>query len=156
MNPTAHPGSVRWPLKATLFIALTALSISTVAQNVYKCGNTYGQSPCADGKVLAVEEGRDAAQKKQSDDATRRDTQLAQSLEKERLAREKLPQHKLPAEAQVTKTPGNPNSNGVVHTITPKRIKVKHHKPDAFVAEVPGSKDTNARKKPRKKPQTAN
>ncbi len=73
---------------AILFIASTTLLSWANAENVYKFGNTYNQAPCFDGTVQDVSSPRDAAQKKQADGTTIRDTQLAQSMTRERLAQE--------------------------------------------------------------------
>jgi len=49
---------------ASLFIVITTLSTASGAENIYKCGTSYSQTPCADGKVLTIKDTGDAQQKK--------------------------------------------------------------------------------------------
>ena len=59
------------------------------AQNTYRCGNTYSQTPCPNGKTLDVTDSRTADQKKQTDAATANSAKAGDNLEKARLAQEK-------------------------------------------------------------------
>ena len=59
------------------------------AQTLYRCGNTYSQTPCDNGKTIDVTDSRTAAQQKQAAAATSNRVAEAGVLEKERLAREK-------------------------------------------------------------------
>lgn len=142
---------------ATIFIVLLCLNTGATGQIVYKCGSSYSQTPCLGAQAIQVDDARTAAQKKQTDTAVHRDAQQAQSLEKLRLAQEKAARKQrsdvAPNTNAVTAHTSPVDANGVVHTMTPKRMGVKHHKPDAFVAEIPGSKPQAGVKKPvRKKP----
>jgi len=127
-----------------LIVSNTILT-ATNAQIVYKCGESYSQSPCPDGKVLKVDDERDPAQKAQTDDATRRNAQLADTLQKERALQEKSARVHTQT-AVKTKKPVTQTSN-VVHKITPKRVKSKSNKPEAFVAQIPGSEKKAVHKK---------
>ena len=60
-------------------------------QGIYRCGNSYSQQPCADGKLVAASDSRSAAQKSQTDQATKRDAQSADAMEKARLKEEAKP-----------------------------------------------------------------
>ena len=75
--------------KATIFIAVCAVSTWASAQNTYRCGNTYSQTPCPNGKTLDVTDSRTADQKKQTDAATANSAKAGDNLEKARLAQEK-------------------------------------------------------------------
>lgn len=142
--------------KRTLYIAMVLISLCAVsqglqAQNVYKCGGSYSQTPCAGGSTLNIEDARTPAQKQQTDAATRGDAKLAQSLEKDRVAQEKMALARPPV-TQPSVVPEVPQgANNVVSKITPKRIKPKKYKPDAFIALVPGSDKKAANKKTSKK-----
>lgn len=107
---------------------------------------------------MAVDDARDAAQKKQSDEATQRDSRQASLLAKERIAQEKAAAKRAPVMVKTTtlnQTAQTDKTNGVIHKITPKRIKTKLKKPEAFVAEVPGSQKNPVHKKAKKeKPAT--
>lgn len=128
---------------ASLFIVITTVPTATGAENIYKCGNSYSQTPCVDGKVLSIEDSRDAQQKKVVDANTHRDAKLAKDMEKERVTRERAnrsaptehkPNSRTPDVAVIAVTPTPPPT-----TITPKRVKPKPYKPAGFVAVVPGS-----------------
>jgi hypothetical protein len=136
---------------ATLLILLFAVSSALQAQNIYKCGNSYSQTPCPGANTLNLKDAREPAQKLQTDEATRRDEKLAAELEKNRLAQEQAARVHTPAAPAVTAPTSTPSANNVVSKITPKRIKPKHHKPEAFIALVPGSDKQAIKKKSRKK-----
>ena len=66
-----------------LLIALALYGASAGAQTVWRCGNSYGQQPCAGGSPVAVSEpvsGKPVANT---------DAKLAAELEKARLAQER-------------------------------------------------------------------
>lgn len=151
MKKTTRRTQVRGLCVATFFLSLAALSNGLQAQNIYKCGNSYSQTPCAGASTLNLDDARDAAQKQQSVAATRRDTGLAAALEKDRLAQEKMATTRAPAAQQVTVNAITHGDDGVIHKITPKRIGSKHHKPKAFIAQVPGSEKKSSGKKFSKK-----
>ena len=74
---------------AIVFVALTATGTRAQAQKVYKCGNTYSQTPCGEGKTLdttASEPSTDIARKQIADKENKRQLAAAKALEKERLA----------------------------------------------------------------------
>ncbi len=137
-------------LKATLFIAINALTTGLNAENVYKCGDTYSQKPCPGASTVQVDDGRDPAQKKQTDMAIRTDEKLAQSMEKERLMQEKqnLAAHKPITPEAVARVSASPPP---LTKITPKKLKKKAKKPEDFVAQVPGTQKKVVLKKTTKK-----
>ena len=132
----------------SIFIAATAVMTGAQAENVYKCGNTYSQSRCSNGKLLSVDDSRDPQQKLQQDAATQRDAELAKEMEETRLANEKA------LRAAATKrTPGvkaHPPkpaaSKEAMMVIQPKRLKQKYDKPNTFTALVPGSGHKSTKK----------
>lgn len=152
-----HPQGRIWQ---TCYFAIVLISICIAskglqAQNIYKCGNSYSQTPCVGASTLNINDARTAAQKQQTDAATRTDAKLAQSLEKSRLAQEKMAGDRPPA-TQPTVPPAAPQSaNNVVSKITPKRIRSKKYKPAAFIALVPGSDNKPVKKKPTRKKASA-
>jgi hypothetical protein len=71
---------------------------ASAQQTIYRCGNTYSQTPCGSGHTLTIDDSRTAQQKSQTDAATVQTRQLALQLERERVALEKAamvtgPQH---------------------------------------------------------------
>jgi hypothetical protein len=76
---------------AMLFIAFGAISTGASAQKVYRCGNTYSQTPCGDGKTLDTSTpgaSKEIARKQAVDKENKRQVAAAKALEKERLATE--------------------------------------------------------------------
>lgn len=68
-------------------LCLTATATS--AQTVYRCANSYSQTPCAGALAIPVDDRRSPAQKAQTDAATTQARQLAGQMERERLALER-------------------------------------------------------------------
>ncbi len=73
---------------ATFLIAGCALSTGLKAQNVYRCGDSYSQSPCAGGKAIDAGDSRTRAQQAQAESDTARARQAAQALERDRQKQE--------------------------------------------------------------------
>ena len=76
-------------LNTIIFIAIGSISTWASAQNAYRCGNTYSQTPCPNGKTLDVTDSRTADQKKQTDAAAASSAKAGDAMEKARLAQEK-------------------------------------------------------------------
>ncbi|TXT39858.1 MAG: hypothetical protein FD135_1867 [Comamonadaceae bacterium] len=142
-------------LAALFLIAASAYSINARAQNIYKCGNTYSSTACPEGRALDLSDERTPAQKQQTQAAARQDAQQADTLEKERLALEKaaLKQPPSPTSTQHAVTPSK--TAPVITQITPKRLKRPGKKPEAFIAEIPGTEKKPKVKKVVKKKQAA-
>ena len=74
-----------------------ALLHTAHAQQVYRCGNSYSQIPCAGAVTVPAEDSRSAAQRAAAQENLKRDKTLAKELETSRrkdeaelLAREKV------------------------------------------------------------------
>lgn len=61
------------------------------SQPIYRCGNTYSQTPCANAIVVRAEDPRTPNQKAQTDAAALQAARLADQMERERLASEHRP-----------------------------------------------------------------
>ena len=113
-------------------LLLAAACGPAAAQQVWRCGNSYGQQPCAGGAVL----GAGATAPASADAAraaanTKRDAQLADKLEKERLAREaRAPKAVIPPEPR----PAAPAASGPRAKAKGKKGK---DKADHFTAVSP-------------------
>jgi hypothetical protein len=60
--------------KLLVALLLTAASVAPVAaQNVYRCGDSYSQTPCAGGAVVNTDDPRSASQRAQTSEAAQRD-----------------------------------------------------------------------------------
>ena len=103
------------------------------AQNVYRCGNSYGHQPCADGRAVDVSDPRSAAQKAQADAATQRNAQAADTMEKTRQREEALQRAHRPA-------PPPPKAAASA----PAKHKTKKKAPEYFTAATPPAKPPKA------------
>lgn len=133
-------------MNRNLSIALACL-VSTgcvapaAAQNVYRCGNSYSQQPCAEGKLVPASDSRNAGQKVQTDQATQRDAKNADAMEKARLKEEGKPAPLVmpPAKAQdAAEKPAKPASGAKTK---------KKKKPEGFTAVAPKKPDDASAKK---------
>jgi hypothetical protein len=75
-------------LRAAGALLLAAACASPQAQTIYRCGNSYGSQPCADGKPLEAAPAPSNADRAQAAANSRRDAQMADALQKDRLRRE--------------------------------------------------------------------
>ncbi len=74
--------------KTALLLTATLLSGGALAQNVWRCGNTYADSPCPGGRAVAVADERSAEQMAAAAETAARDERLASKLAAERTQRE--------------------------------------------------------------------
>lgn len=82
----------------SLLAGVMALLLAGVAQSqapesrppVYRCGDSYGTTPCPGGKPVAVDDSRSDEQRRQALAAKAKDAQLARELAAERRARERV------------------------------------------------------------------
>ncbi len=63
-------------------------SLETIAAPIYRCGNTYTQMRCTNGKVLESTDPRSAAQRAEAQRTTERQRLEAERMEAERHQRE--------------------------------------------------------------------
>jgi hypothetical protein len=125
-------------LPALFLIAACALSMGASAQNTYKCGNSYSQTPCPGAVALDTRDPRDGAQKTQADLATVRDAKAAEAMAAARRQQEKTDlQANTP---QITSpTPAAGSNDGAPSSTPPRQLK-KRKGTTYFTAQVPGEK----------------
>ena len=131
-------------------------------QNIYRCGTSYSDTPCAQAVTVPTADPRTPAQKAQTDEATARATGLAGQLEKARRADEADAQQRTQAQtlaaAQAAKVAPKPQADEVQEKVSkgvmpkkaagaaaekakkPKLSKPK--KPDGFTIKVPAPAKT--------------
>ena len=132
------------PLRpAALLLALFALCLSAQAQ-VYRCGGSYSNTPCPGATIVPTDDARSAAQKAQTDAATKRDAKSAQVLEVERLKQEGKPPPAIIL-APVPAVEPQPVAD------KPDAKKKKAKKPELFSAVAPRKPGEAAAKKEKKK-----
>jgi hypothetical protein len=128
---------------AALLLALSACWLPAQAQNVYRCGESYSNTPCAGAIVVPTDDRRSAAQRAQTDAATKRDARSAQVLETERLKREAKP---VPAVILAPAPGGEPLQPVVDKPVS----KGKAKKPEYFTAVSPKKPGEGAPKNKKK------
>ena len=138
-------------------LSLTTLAIlvcmlpgaTALGQTVYRCGDSYSQTPCPGATSLEVDDSRSALQKAQADAATAAASRAAAAMERERLARERTP--------EASKTRSAAASGSAPAADTPARKAAKKTKPAPlyFTAGVPAEKNKDKSKKPSAKADTA-
>ena len=128
------------PVTAAVFM-LWLLAASASAQNVYRCGESYSNQPCPGGTVVPTDDPRSAAQRAQTDAATRRSARSAQVLEKDRLRQEGQP-----AQAIIPPPAHEPTAAVADRTLSATRPK----KPELFTAVAPRKPGDVAPKKKKK------
>ncbi|MBX3655227.1 MAG: hypothetical protein KF686_13675 [Ramlibacter sp.] len=129
---------------ASIFIAACALQAGAIAQNAYKCGNTYSQAPCAGGQVVDTQDERTAQQRADTRSAAQRDAKTAAAMEKDRLRQEA---QAAPAYIPPTRAPADPPPAQPVMT--------KPKKPAYFTAVAPAKPGAKAVAKKKKAKKTA-
>jgi len=73
---------------ALLLLGLAAPTGMAGAQEVIRCGNAYGQQPCAGGSAVQAADPRSPAQRAQAAAVIQRDARLADAMEEARLKEE--------------------------------------------------------------------
>jgi len=139
---------------AIVLVAAQAIFTGAAAQNTaYRCGNSYSQSPCADGRVVDVQDGRTPSQAAQTSVAAGRDARAADAMEKDRLRQQAqaAPAYVAPAPAAATAPPATPATAGMAEARGKKKPRQagpgKPAKPEQFTAVVPGSAKAAKEKK---------
>jgi hypothetical protein len=140
-------------MKTTTILAALLLTGAAHAEQVWRCGSTYSQQPCAGGTPVQVEDARSKAQSQQAGQQAQRDAKTAQEMEKSRLALEaKAPQASvIPlAERPATEAPSTPE---VTRPEARKaaHAKKKSAKSEYFTAVAPGDKKAGKKKSAKKK-----
>jgi len=112
---------------------LVALAGTAVAETVYRCADGYSQKACPGGSPVQVGDERSAAQRSDSGAVIRRDAQLADELQAQRLQQE--------AQAPSVYFPAAKNPKPAQRDLKPRGKAGKKGNTDAevFTAGVPGS-----------------
>jgi hypothetical protein len=117
------------------------------AQKIYRCGDSYGNSPCADGRLLNTVDTRISADPQAAKRASQRDAALADMMEKARLKEEAKP-----ANAYIPVAAGTPRDGSAREG---KPVMTRGLKPHTFTAVAPGeNQQKQSRKKDEGRPKT--
>lgn len=116
-------------MKRQLLIALLACGAAAAgAQTIYRCGSTYSERPCDQATVAQALRAPDAADAAAARKENERQLKAAEAMEKARLKEEAKPVAAYIPKQKVEETP-------------------RLHKPEVFVAKVPGEKKKASKKK---------
>ena len=139
------------PRLSPLWIALACVvathSTTSIAAagNIWRCGNSYSDTPCDGGTQLAPQSQPSAEDRRQRDAGTRRDQATADRMQRERLELEAKPRQALvigpPAREAPSATPPKPDR---------KNRNARPKKPDGFVATYNNPTAQPAEKKKKK------
>ena len=126
-------------MKRLAFAAMLLSAACAAQAQVYRCGQTYSQKPCPEGKLIDSSDPRSAAQRAEAKRAVAKEKQLATDLERERRLRESgtAPQAASLAAAPAASKPVPMKSTAKAKS-RPKRQKPAAEKD--FRAVVPASK----------------
>jgi len=129
----------------SVFLGLSCLAAS--GQTVYRCGNSYSDTPCAGASMLSIDDSRSPAQKAQTDAATVQARTWAHQMERDRLALEKsVMSARPPAPRHIGDTPARPSSGaaGAHAAKAAKSAKKKKDESPFFTAAATPDKKIKA------------
>lgn len=75
-------------LSHLLFIATLGLCTGLQAETVYRCGNSYSQTPCPGGNAIDTTDSRTPEQRKAHEASVKQEKRTGDALEKTRLKEE--------------------------------------------------------------------
>jgi hypothetical protein len=140
MKNTNNPRSIRMAM-ALVALGATAL-IPAFADTIYRCGDSYSQQPCANGRVLTTDEGRGSIDARASRQAAQRDAALADTMEKARLKEEAKPANAYIPVATTRVEDGSAEDG--------KPVMSKGYKPHTFTAVAPREKKEKKEQSPKR------
>ena len=135
------------PLWIALACAINTNPTAVAAPGIWRCGNSYADIPCQDGKHIGTQSPPSAEDRRRRDEDTRRDQAASERMQRERLELEAQPRHAAVIGAPARDAPAVKPQAG-----TPKPGKKKKNgaaTPDAFVASYddPNAKPAGKKKK---------
>ena len=123
-----------------LLIGSVTLALPLQAQPIYRCANSYSQTPCPGGIAIDVDDSRSSVQKARSDAANLQALRLANEMEKTRLKGE------LNADKKAKPPQAGTKSATAKGTATKHGRGPKDTQPGPFVAFAPPQEKSVAKK----------
>jgi hypothetical protein len=123
---------------ATLLAAACAQLVPLAAHagtETWRCGNTYTDQPCQGGKAIALDDARDAAQKREADRVAREARAAADRLEGERVRLESAQARRAPT--LIDNKPLNAKADSSQGTGVAQKKKKSKKESDYFSAHDP-------------------
>ena len=132
------------PLAPGLLILALAGSAHGADGAVYRCGQTYSQTPCPGGELIDSADPRTAAQRAEARRVAEREKKLAAQMERERVAKEKAAK---PSSANGFDSRASTAEQAASAPVKApkKRSKSKSAAQKDFVAQEPAAKTSSRR-----------
>lgn len=132
-------------VKYLRFFALSLLVFCSAqarlqAQSVYRCGNSYSQTPCPGSMPVDVADDRSKTQKAQADAASQRDRRTAEAMEKSRLKQEASQARAAGAQSGAQSANKSATTGEQASADHKARAGKKGKKPEYFTASTAGEK----------------
>jgi hypothetical protein len=130
---------------ATIIFSMATCFLSTwaTAEDIYKCKDSYSQTPCPGGARIDVTDPRTSAQKMEADETTIKDARTADRMEKTRIQQEK-------ADLAANTPLATPRKKATSHHAQMPKAKLRMEKkqkpPEDFTAQAPTEKKRKASK----------
>lgn len=131
--------------------ALLGGAAPLLAQTVYRCGDSYSQSPCEGARTLQLDDARSPAQKAESDDVARRSQQAADALEADRLRSEQQARERHRAAAGPPQAARSARRDSASKTAEGPQPRKKAHAKAKAAPDYFTTTDGNARRAKNKK-----
>ena len=113
------------------------------SQTIWRCGSQYSEHPCEGGRAVAADDPRSAEQQADSQRAARRDAQLANGMEGDRLKQQAQVER---AESAARQAQAQKQREA---ELADRRARAAAHAPTSakpFTARVPGTTRPRSRK----------
>ena len=133
-------------LNAALLVAIFFIPVWLQAQNVYRCGDAYSQTPCNGGTTVQTGDERTKTQKSHAQASLKKDMKTADDLEKLRLKQEEIRAREM---AQSAQKPSTTPSQGSAKADQPSK---SGKQAEFFTARAPGDDKKTKRSEPDKEP----
>lgn len=121
---------------ALAFATMAAVAGTAAAAPIYRCGNTYSQQPCPEGRIVEATDPRSAAQRAEARRVAAAERKATAEAEHERKTQDKVAQ-KQPGSLSAAAPASAPAS--AAHKGKKKSAKAESGSKD-FVAAVPRDK----------------
>ncbi|MGR4869419.1 hypothetical protein ACIPRI_11185 [Variovorax sp. LARHSF232] len=136
--------------------AAVAQALAAPATTIWRCGNSYSDTPCEGARPIEADAPPSAERRRQADEGTRRDMEAANRMQRERLRLEAEHSRRgavvigAPARGEAARAAPAP-------TLLKPGKKKRLEKPDAFVASYanPDGNEKRSSNKKKKKPKAA-
>ncbi|MDP3822149.1 MAG: hypothetical protein Q8R33_11805 [Burkholderiales bacterium] len=109
------------------------------AQEVYRCGSAYSQTPCPQGRLVEADDSRSEAQRAEAARVAASERRLAHEMRRDRLAEEAALKPALAGSLSAPKVAANSDAT------KKKRTSAKATAPKDFVVKIANAKKKRAR-----------